>query len=185
MKKAIINTWNLYLLLLLAINIDGCERCGDGPKGSPTIAPSPPETQTENKAHNTTHIDYAINLDEARKIKEQGNKIYYEVPLHTEVSIVAKTTGPPTVDIDWEQSLSCLLGTKMSVTKRQSTHYKSTRNGRVVAEDSAGETESVWVFASGIPTSVMVTGKPHHIGQAHEQGHNIINNEKVFVITWK
>lgn len=174
MKKGIINTWSPYLLLMLATSMYGCEGCSVRSKGSPTKPISP--TQTE--------INYAINLDEAKKIKQEGHKVYYEVPLNTEVIIVAKTTRPPTVAIDWEQNPLYPLGRKMTVSEGHSTYYKSTRNGRVVTEDSAGKMVAAWVFASRTPTCVTVTGKPHRIGQAHEQGNNILNNEKGFVITW-
>jgi hypothetical protein len=173
MRKAITNTWSLYLLLMLATSIYGCERCGSSSKGNT----SPPQTPTQ--------IEYSINLDDSKKMKEEGNKIYYEVPLQTEVSIVAKTTGLLTVDIDWNQSPSHPLGRKMSISKRYYNHHESTRNGRVIAGDSAGEMESAWVFASITPICVTVSGNPHRIGQAHEQGNNMINNEKIFVITWK
>lgn len=172
---------NSLFALLLVVSIYGCESCGKGTQGG---------DNSLKRDKYTTTINYQINVDEANKVKEEGNEVYYEVSLNTDVKITAIVTGSSVVEIHWDQTLNNIPGVLLNTTRGQGFtqtfhHDQHTENNKVTSEHISSKGEFWWSLASDHTMSVTVSGKPYYAGEPQEIKDKIINRDKVFIITWK
>jgi hypothetical protein len=188
MKKVIVNVWGKIFFLLFAMALHSCQGCGSSsPKDN--LSGGGTSSSPINNASQTTKVDYQINLDDNKKVKEEGNKVYYEVPCGTDVKITAEITGPQKVAVKWMQTPSNVQGPTIYVIGSRGLnyefhHHRTTKDGKVTSEESAEKTEYIWSFASGIPMSMTVAGKLSAM-DGDKKDNNIVHNERIFVIDWK
>jgi hypothetical protein len=100
-------------------------------------------------------ISYSINLDNKYKVKEEGNKLFYRVPLNTNVEI-SSTKGKQGVYAVWKV-----------------TYKKYWGNNIDYPEDS-----SIWKFSSPRPALIEVQGEPV------QSSTSMRTEDKIFVIEW-
>ena len=143
-------TYTIILLsFVLLLNSCGCGEKNDK------------KPKNEKSAVEQTKISYTINLDDSKKIKEENNKLYYKVPVNTEVIITATVSGPEKTKVSWNQKFS---GGSM--------------NG---LPNSGGLT---WKHAANNKITITVSGVPSVTKQIN--GVDLFVNEpKEFIITWE
>ncbi|OJW70767.1 MAG: hypothetical protein BGO68_03410 [Candidatus Amoebophilus sp. 36-38] len=107
-----------------------------------------------------TKISYKINLDDSKKVREEGNKIYYDVPVNTQVIITATVVGPEKVEVFWNMIFSEMSG-----------------SGPI-------ETNTTWEYTANQPSCIEVSGQPSRTQQVNGVD-LIVNEEKAFFIMWK
>jgi hypothetical protein len=185
MKKVIMSIRGKLYFLIFAKALHSCEGYGSSSPKSSSSGGETSSPSTSIGAH-TTRADYQISLDDNKKVKKEGNKVYYEIPCGTEVKITAEVKGTQPVRVKWMQTPSNVQGVRIigGGGLNQEFHYhKTTENGSVTSEESSQETEYIWMFASGKPMSITVTGELSSMDQNKKD--DIVHNQKIFVITWK
>jgi hypothetical protein len=138
----------ILVVVLVAANLLGC---GDGGNKG--------KKEEEKGKVEQTKISYKINLEDSKKTKEDSNKVYYEVPLNTEVIITATVVGPEKVKVLWNQTLK-------------------------IKASMPNTTDTTWQYNSNKEAIVEVSGKPSRTNQVNGVD-LIVNEEKIFCITWK